>query len=129
MIIFCCSCGGDIEARLTNGAEIYPHRKDLEPLPFWRCDACGNHVGCHHRTRARTKPLGCIPTPEIKAARSRIHGLLDPIWQSGRADRKTLYRLISVAIGREYHTAEIRSVEEANEVFNVIKEIKREYFN
>lgn len=26
--IFCCGCGADVEARLTSGAEIYPHRDD-----------------------------------------------------------------------------------------------------
>jgi len=42
MKIFCCGCGQDIDARLTDGAEIFPYRKDLYSLPFWKCDACGN---------------------------------------------------------------------------------------
>lgn len=64
--IFCCGCGVDVQARLTDVAEIYPHRDDLHSLPFWRCDACGNSVGCHHKTQNPTRPLGCIPTNEIK---------------------------------------------------------------
>ena len=67
--IWCCGCGKEVDARLTDGAEVYPHRRDLASLPFWKCDACGNFVGCHHKTRERTKPLGCIPTPEIKDVR------------------------------------------------------------
>ena len=44
--ILCCGCGGEkVQARLTHGSEIYPHRKDLYSLPFWKCDACGNFVG------------------------------------------------------------------------------------
>ena len=64
--IFCCGCQSDVQARLTDGAEIYAHRRDLASLPFWKCDACGNFVGCHHKTKHRTRPLGCIPTKEIK---------------------------------------------------------------
>ncbi len=70
--IFCCGCKADVRARLTSGKEIYPHRSDLSSLPFWRCDGCGNFVGCHHKTKDRTRPLGCIPTPEIKEERQRV---------------------------------------------------------
>lgn len=114
--IYCCGCGHDVGARLTDGSEIYPHRHDLRGLPFWRCDACGNFVGCHHKTRDRTRPLGCIPTPEISARRKRLHALFDPAWRDGRIGRKELYAAISKAIGREYHTGEIRSIEEADQV-------------
>lgn len=119
MKIYCCGCGCDVDARLTDGSEIYPHRHDLRGLPFWKCDACGNFVGCHHKTKNRTSPLGCIPTPELKEARKKIHALIDPIWQSGKISRKELYGLISNEIGWTYHTAKIRTIEEAREVYRV----------
>lgn len=119
--IHCCGCEGLVNARLTNGAEIYPHRRDLRDLPFWRCDTCGNHVGCHHKTANRTAPLGCIPTPEISAARKHIHALIDPAWQGGSVDRKALYAAISEALGWEYHTAKIRSVEEARSAYRAAR--------
>lgn len=122
MEIYCCGCNGKIEARLTDGAEIYPHRSDLYILPFWKCDTCGNYVGCHHKTKNRTKPLGCIPTPELKKARQHIHALFDPIWQSGKIKRKELYKEISEKIGWSYHTAKIRSVEEAREIYRIVRE-------
>lgn len=122
MNLYCCGCSGKVEARLTNGAEIYPHRPDLHELPFWRCDACGNFVGCHHKTNARTAPLGCIPTPEIKNARKQIHALLDPIWKSGKMPRAQLYARISEQIGRSYHTANIRSLEEARTVYKIVRQ-------
>ena len=116
-MIRCCGCDGEkVEARLTDGSEIYPHRKDLYSLPFWKCDACGNFVGCHHKTKNRTQPLGCIPTPELKNARKHIHKLLDPIWESGKMKRKDIYAKISERVGWKYHTAQIRSVEEAREI-------------
>ena len=122
--IYCCGCKQDTEARLTDGSEVYPHRKDLYSLPFWKCDKCGNFVGCHHKTKDRTRPLGCIPTQEIKAARQKIHRVLDPLWQSGKFNRKELYAKITDKFGWRYHTAKIRSVEEAEDIFNFIKRIE-----
>jgi hypothetical protein len=123
--IFCCGCQTDVSARLTNGKEVYRHRPDLASLPFWKCDGCGNTVGCHHKTKDRTRPLGCIPTPELKAARQEIHRTIDPIWKSGRVGRTQLYSMIAHLIGVEaYHTAEIRSVETAREVVRVTKELE-----
>lgn len=122
MKIFCCGCTKEIRPRLTDGSEIYPHRKDLRSLPFWKCDACGNYVGCHHKTKNRTRPLGCIPTPELKNARKHIHVLLDPIWKSGKMDRKEIYAEISTRIGREFHTAHIRTIEDARNIYRIIKE-------
>ena len=117
MRIHCCGCAGDVAARLTDGGEIYPHRPDLRSLPFWRCDACGNFVGCHHKTANRTAPLGCIPTPELKNARRQLHALIDPIWQSGKMGRRELYAALSHDLGREYHTAETRTIEEARAAY------------
>lgn len=121
--IRCCACGVKVQARLTDGTEIYPHRPDLHSLPFWRCDDCGNFVGCHHKTKDRTRPLGIIPTPELKRARQHIHRLLDPIWQSGRMKRNELYAKLSERLGWKYHTACIRDVPEARKVYRLIKEI------
>lgn len=123
--IFCCGCGEKVPARLTDGQEIYPHRLDLYTLPFWKCDDCGNFVGCHHKTADRTRPLGCIPTPEVKTARQHIHRILDPLWKSGRFTRGELYQWISNRIGYEYHTAEIQSVEQARAVYRIVREIAK----
>jgi hypothetical protein len=118
--IYCCCCGTKVDARLTDGSEIYPHRRDLYDLPFWKCDTCGNYVGCHHKTENRTAPLGIIPTQELKNARNHIHKILDPIWKSGKIGRKELYKKISSDLGRTYHTANIRSLEEAREVYRIV---------
>lgn len=82
--IYCSGCGVKVKARLTDGGEIYPHRPDLSDLPFWKCDTCGNYVGCHHKTEDRTRPLGIIATPELRNAKNHIHRILDPLWQTGR---------------------------------------------
>lgn len=124
--IYCCGCQQDVTPRLTDGGEIYPHRPDLKDLPFWKCDACGNFVGCHHKTKNRTKPLGCIPTPEIKNARQHIHRVIDPLWQSGRFRRKDLYRALSDRLGWKYHTAEIRTMEDARDAYRAAKSMAEE---
>lgn len=111
-------------ARLTDGTEIYPHRPDLSALPFWRCDACGNFVGCHHKTPNRTQPLGNIPTKEIKEARKHIHRILDPLWMKApdpKAKRREIYAYLSRHLGYQYDTGEIREIDEARTVYTLVK--------
>jgi hypothetical protein len=123
MNIYCTGCEKDVEARLTDGAERYPHRPDLSDVPFWRCDTCGNYVGCHHKTKTPTKPLGVIATPEILNARKKIHALLDPLWKSGRIKRGQAYRYVTQHLGYQYHNGEIRTVEEARQVYAIVGEL------
>lgn len=125
--IYCCGCGDDVHAKLLSGVDVYPHRKDLAALPFWGCDECGNFVGCHHKTKNPTNPLGVIPTPELKKARSHIHRILDPIWKTKRMSRGGVYNEIATRKGdKDYHTAEIRSIEEAREVYRIVQIIRTE---
>lgn len=120
--LYCCGCQKDVPARLTDGREVYPHRPDLFSLPFWKCDTCGNYVGCHHKTRDRTRPLGNIPTKELKNARQHIHRILDPLWQNGKMPRGKVYAMIANELGvKEYHTAEIRTIEDARRVYAIVK--------
>lgn len=115
MKLYCCMCEAETECKLTDGLEIYPHRPDLASLPFWKC-GCGGYVGCHHKSPEPTKPLGVIVSPEIKRLRQKIHAVLDPLWKSKRIKRKHLYVRMSECLGHEYHTAEIRTVQEAQQV-------------
>lgn len=115
--LWCCQCQGEVDARLTSGAEVYPHRADLAALPRWICDACGNHVGTHHKTDQPTRPLGNIPSPELKRARIHIHNLIDPVWKSGAVRRKAIYAHLSKMLGRQYHTGELRTLDEARSVY------------
>lgn len=117
--IYCCGCTKKVKARLTDGKEVYPHRTDLAVLPFWHCDTCTNFVGCHHKTKTPTRPLGCIPTPEMKNARRHIHTLIDPLWKGGAVSRSELYDLIGKQLGRTYHTAALRTLDEAREVYRI----------
>lgn len=126
MTIYCCQCGGDVSARLSDGGEVYPHRKDLCSIPFWICDTCGNFVGCHHKTKNRTQPLGCIPNQEIRNARKHLHSIIDPIWQSGKMTRSAIYKAISNEIGWNYHTAKTRTIEECKAAYRAAIKLSRQ---
>lgn len=121
--IYCCGCQADVFAVLITGKEAYPHRKDLHSLPFWRCPTCLNFVGCHHKTAKPTEPLGVISTPELKKAKILIHALADPLWKSGKIKRGHLYSRIKDTIGYNYHTANIKSLDEARKVYRAVREI------
>jgi hypothetical protein len=51
-----------------------------------------------------------------------IHDIIDPLWRSGAISRKTVYQAMSERLGREYHTAEIRSLDEANAILIAARE-------
>lgn len=120
--IFCCRCDTTVEARLTDGKEIYPRYLELAALPFWRCDTCGNYVGCHHKTKDRIRPLGVIPTPEIRAMRGEIHAQIDLLTgREGGPKRREVYAFLSGMLGKEFHAGEIRRREEAVQVLAWLK--------
>lgn len=124
--LWCCSCAEYVQPRLTTGAEVYPHRADLKELPFWRCDGCKNWVGCHHKTKNPTRPLGNIPSPELKTARGHIHALIDPLWKGGKITRSKLYAKMSKMLGWHYHTASLRTLDEARQAYRVGLQIRDE---
>ncbi len=124
--IYCIACEGKVQARLTDGAEVYPHRPDLAHLPFWRCDKCKNFVGCHHKTANPTEPLGIIATQEVKNLRVRIHNVLDHLWQQGEHTRAEIYAMMSERCGWNFHTAKIRSEVEGLNCLSIATNIAQE---
>lgn len=123
MNIYCTECKKDVKARLTSGAEVYPHRKDLANNPQWICDTCKNFVGTHHKSNDKTKPLGVIAGKDIKLLRQQIHAIVEPKFRTGELNRQILYGQLSSVLGKTYHTGEIRSVEEANEILDLLKQL------
>lgn len=123
MQIYCIKCEKEVEARLTDGKEVYLHREDLSKLPFWICDTCYNFVGCHHKTDNPTRPLGDIAPFEVKSLRRYVHEKLDPIWQTGLMGRDELYSLLSEKLGYEFHVAKIRSEADGHKVLSLLNDI------
>lgn len=124
MPVKCLPCGGDfVDAELVSGLDIYPHRKDLKKLNFYRCPKCGGYVGCHPHT---INPLGVIPTPEIRRARHKVHELIDPLWKDKRVSRKYIYKRLSEAVGHNFHNGESTSLEELRVAYREGLEIVKE---
>lgn len=124
--IYCCYCKDNVQPEFVTGEQIYPHRPDLFDLPFWQCVGCGNHVGCHHKTSNPTRPLGNIPTKELRNARQHIHRILDPLWKSKRFTRNDLYKMISDRMGFGYHTALLRDLDEARKVYRFVASLYKQ---
>lgn len=74
----CAECGGR-ESVPVGGDVIYPHRRDLFSLRFWRCP-CGAYVGCHKNTN--DQPKGRPAKSETHKARIAAHASFDPIWKA-----------------------------------------------
>lgn len=112
--IFCTQCNKVVSANKVSGRAIYPHRPDLYSKVFFVCPACLNYVGTHNDGR----PLGTIPTPELRELRKRVHDTIDAYWLPTRdkQKRKELYAALSEHMGREYHTGELNTKAECLEV-------------
>lgn len=81
-------------AELVTGAEIYPHRNDLNGLRFWRCAPCSAYVGCHKEGNGYgdgTRPLGRLANADLRRAKTRAHAAFDPIWKTRRMSRRKAY--------------------------------------
>lgn len=102
--MYCAQCEKDVYPELVTGKTVYPQRKDLHGLTMYRCPHCKNYAGEHARV---------IPTRAIRKFRQKIHSIIDPLWRSGVVTRSWVYRNMSKAIGKDFHSGNIRSDEEA----------------
>ncbi len=93
MKVVCQYCGNDAE--FVKGDVIYPHRKDLHALKFYRCEPCGAYVGVHRRNKKMgfngDEPKGILANAELRAAKIRAHAAFDPLWMQGSMDRTEAY--------------------------------------
>ena len=120
--VWCCNCNSYTVAELLPGSVVYTGRPDLAARGFWRCPECRRSVG--HNTRTGD-PLGCIPTPEISKMRMLIHSIIDPLWQQKILKRRDIYAHLSKILGREYHTADLRTVEECARIRRAAMELAK----
>lgn len=86
LTIECPYCGKF--ARKISGRILYPYRRDLRQLEFYRCDPCDAHVGTHKNSG---KPLGKLANAELRRAKMLAHKAFDPIWQEGKLSRPAAY--------------------------------------
>ena len=124
MKIFCVECQKDIKPKKVSGSMVYPLSPRLAHDSFWMCNSCKNFIGCHkNANKNKTRPLGVIANKELKQARIQLHNIIDPIWQSEKMKRGSVYAVISKELGYTYHTGELRSVDEARKVWRIVAEL------
>ncbi|POR42525.1 zinc-finger-containing protein [Methylobacterium sp. V23] len=136
----CPAC--DTAARLTDGAEIYPHRPDLADKPIWACTICEDtYVGCHPGTET---PLGFPADAGLREARMLLHrNRIDPLWKGApdcgayrpesdaarkqiqRAARARVYRFLANRMGlteEACHTG-MFTVEQCREAYAALNRV------
>ena len=64
----------------------------------------------------------------MKKARIEIHKILDPMWKPDKNKRRKIYSALSEFLGRKYHTADLRSIEEARDIYRQILKLKKNNF-
>ena len=79
----CPYCGKMPE--LVFGRKIYPGRLYLYSKRFYLCEPCNAYVGCHEGTDI---PFGVVANAELRAARSEVHRVFDPLWNALWQTRK-----------------------------------------
>lgn len=117
--VICPYCGK--LAQLVSGSTIYPHRRDLSHLKFWRCDPCGAYVGCH-KNSTRHVPLGRLANAELRAWKQQAHFNFDPLWKSGRMKRREAYAWLAVQMKIDFKDCHIGmfNVEQCKDVVRII---------
>lgn len=92
------------------------------------CIIQGKIIPLHYCGAPRLN-IGNISTPEIRTSRRHIHAVLDDIWQNRWIPRGELYARISKVLGYEYHTANIKTIEEAQTIHRLLLDIRKPFLN
>lgn len=82
--------------KLVPGNALYPERPDLERKQYWACFGCDAYVGCHARNSI---PLGTVAQKPLRASRSRVLSVFDPLWKSGLMTRSEAYEWLAKSMG------------------------------
>ena len=107
-LLICPYCSAP--AKLVTGEIIYPHRADLAPLMLWACKDCDAYVGCHKTT---TTPLGRLANASLRRAKSNAHCAFDPLWKSGKMNRRAAYQWLADELGIPFKKTHIGEFDEA----------------
>ena len=110
----CPYCAADAE--LVTGAEIYPHRDDLDELRFWRCAPCAAYVGCHKAGNGYgdgTRPFGRLANAELRRAKTQAHAVFDLLWKTRRMTRRKAYSWLAGELGMPVEQVHIGEFDEA----------------
>lgn len=96
----CPKCGK--EGEWLDNQKVYGKRYGKSYMCYY-CRDCDTYVDCHNNTR---QALGNMADKETRQARMRAHRVIDPLWQSGKYKRKTVYLRLKEAFGYEVHVSQ-----------------------
>jgi len=117
----CSRCGQ--YAVLRASRDVYPGKKDYGN--FWVCPTktCDAFVGCHKDT---IRPLGELADAETRKWRKHTHICFDPIWKTGKMDRKEAYRILAAHMHIHPDKCHIAmfDVKQCHAAINATREIK-----
>lgn len=80
--------------------EIVYGKKYGRSFMCYYCKDCDAYVGCHNNTR---KPLGTMANKELRQKRIKAHAIIDELWKSKKYFRRTVYKRLSEAFGKQVH--------------------------
>lgn len=91
--VTCLYCGK--RAEKVTGATLYPYHFSLRDLPFWRCESCDAHVGCHPGTAT---PLGTLANNIVRRLRAEAHRHFDSLRKTKEWTRTEAYAWLAAAM-------------------------------
>ena len=101
------------EAVWVENKEIYGKNYGKSYMIWW-CKDCDAYVGCHNNTK---KPKGkYLAKADLREARKKAHSIIDPLWQTGKYKRKTVYIRLKEAFDYEVHIGNTKTPEECEEI-------------
>lgn len=113
--IKCTYCG--TSAEWVENKEVYGKNYGTSYM-IWLCRNCGAYVGCHNNTK---QPKGTFADAELRKARMEAHAVIDPLWQSKKYKRNTVYKRLSEAFGGErIHVGE-SDIQKCKEIIETAK--------
>ena len=94
----CNYCGQ--KAEWVENKEIYGRNYGSSYM-IWLCRDCNAYIGCHKNSQV---PKGkTLAKKDLREARMKAHAIIDPLWQSGKYKRRTVYLRLKEAFGEEVH--------------------------
>lgn len=106
------------EAEWVSNEAVYGRRYGKSYM-IYLCRDCDAYVGCHNNTR---KPLGTMANKTLRGERKKTHGIVDPLWKTGKYSRGGVYALLAEHFGREIHIGE-SSIEQCCEIREAVSVI------
>lgn len=103
------------EAKWCENKERYGKNYGKSYMCYF-CRDCDAYVGCHNNTRV---PLGTMANAELRGWRIKVHDMIDPLWQSKKYRRGTVYARLKDAMGKEIHVGE-SDIETCKELLKTI---------